>query len=314
MSPLFLCADRFVPRCRGVYVFRVSRRRELVVAASAIGGALLFAAAVFVWRVIYDDAPWSLPPFPRMVRWEAFGIYPWLWWAAILIAAVLFTVGMVRRSVRSLVPYLAAFICIATAAVHLPFWYIRAPRIDRIEGKVWEPVRAVQGFLSIAMLVLALSVLLIAITRLRHTPEIVRRSALITTVIVNAGLLHLIWIGIFTPYGVIWLPSERDRPELFIAVRPCRDATIFGLRKERYDEIGTIDDIWLNFADPRNGGAPTFAVSVSGEWTPDYHWLNSSDLYSLRVRRDDPSVVHCDSRPREERVRPAAWHQLGFDW
>jgi hypothetical protein len=130
--------------------------------------------------------------------------------------------------------------------------------------------------------------------------------------IVNAGLLHLFWAPLIEPFG--WRPMNRDRQDLLVPVRPCRGASVWAYSRREFLQIGTIDDIWLHFADPRNGKAPTFAVSVAGDWRAGYHWLNSSDLHPLRVRKDDPAVVQCDARPREERVAPAAWHELGFEW
>ena len=78
-------------------------------------------------------------------------------------------------------------------------------------------------------------------------------------------------------------------------------------------EIARIDDVWLHFADPRKGGAQVWAVSAAGLWREHYLWLDRTEADELRVRRDDPAVVRCDSRVRTETVAPAAWHWLGMD-
>jgi hypothetical protein len=78
--------------------------------------------------------------------------------------------------------------------------------------------------------------------------------------------------------------------------------------------IGTrIDDIWLRFADPRRHGAEVLAYSASGTWREEYVWLTGADTEPLRVRIDDPAVMHCDDRPRPELVHPESWHHFGFE-
>jgi len=54
-------------------------------------------------------------------------------------------------------------------------------------------------------------------------------------------------------------------------------------------------------------------VSAFGEWEEGYLWLRRADVAQLRVRRDDPAGVHCDSRPRPERVTPESWHRMGIE-
>jgi hypothetical protein len=127
-------------------------------------------------------------------------------------------------------------------------------------------------------------------------------------------LLHLFWLVLIVPIGDDWHPSDWDRPDLLIPARACRGAVLWVYGGRNYTDIGTIDDLWMQFADPRNNDVPAFAVSVTGRWRANYYWLTSSDLLWMRVRRDDPAIVHCDARARRERVAPAPWHELGFRW
>lgn len=291
----------------------MSRRAERVIGAITVGGALLFAAAVFVWRVVFDDAPWSFPRLPRMNQFEAFGIYSWIQPSCFVAVAAILVVAAIRRRGRWIAPLLAVVISMATALLYLPFWFLRAPRVDRLLGEVWEPVHRLQVLVATAMFTLALAVLFVVVTRLRQTPVVARHTALVTALIANVGLLHLIWVLAVFPFANGWMPAEWNRPDLLVAVRPCRGAMLWGA-DEKGAPFGVVDDLWIRFADPRKGDAPTRAVSVSVQWTGDYSWLDADDLRALRVRVDDPAVIDCDSRVRPERVAPAAWHKLGVEW
>ncbi len=286
---------------------------ERVIGAIAVGGALLFAAAVFVWRVVFDDAPWTIPRLPRMNQFEAFEIYSWILPSCSVAVAVILAVAAVRRRGRFIAPSLAVVISMATAVLYLPFWFLRAWRVDRLLGEVGEPVQRFRALVTMAMLTLALVVLFIVVTRLRRMPAVVRLAALVTALMVNAGLLHLIWVPTTLPFVNGWLPDDWHRPDLLVPVRPCRGALLWESNGNG-SKLGAVDDIWLRFADPRKGGASTWAISVSGQWRSNYSWLDANDLRALRVRVDDPAVIDCDSRVRPERVAPAAWHTLGVEW
>ena len=290
----------------------MTRRAELLVSGVAIGIALLFAVAVFVWRVPFEDAPWSLPAFPRMEGRAAFGIYPWLQWFSVLAVAIVFIIPAIRRDARRSAAYLAGIVSFATAVVYLPLWFVRSSRIDRLRGRIDEPIPTFRILVAAAICILFLTVGCIAVARLRRAPPITLHAALVTAAIVNAGLLHLFWVPRMEPTQ--WMPIEKDRWDLLMPVRPCRGAIVWAFENRGFEEIGTIDDIWLRFADPRNGHTAVFAVSVEGRWRAEYYWLNSSDLHPLRVHRDDPAVMDCDSRARSEPVAPAEWHKLGFSW
>lgn len=283
-----------------------------MIGAIAVGGALLFTAAVFVWRVVFDDAPWSFPRLPRMNQFEAFEIYSWVLPSCSVAVAAILVVAAMRRRGRSIAPALAVVISIVTAVLYLPFWFLHSSRVDRLLGEVEEPVQRFRALVTMAMLTLALVVLFVVVTRLRRMPEVVRVAALVAALIVNAGLLHLIWVPTTLPFVNGWLPDDWHRPELLVTVRPCRGAVLWASSGK--GQFGTVDDIWLRFADPRKGGASTRAVSVSGNWRGEYSWLDADDLLALRIRVDDPAVIDCDSRVRSERVAPAAWHKLGVEW
>jgi hypothetical protein len=141
----------------------------------------------------------------------------------------------------------------------------------------------------------------------------VRGNALVAAWIINAGLSLLVWVPAVLPFVNGWIPAEWNRPDLLVPVRPCRGALLWA-SDDGGSTFGTVDDIWSHFADPRQGGASTRALSVSGRWRGDYSWLGANDLQSLRVRIDDPAVIDCDSRVRPERVEPAPWHKLGVEW
>jgi hypothetical protein len=290
----------------------MSRRTELVIGAVTVGGAVLFAAFVLVWRVAYDDAWWSLPSFPRMTRWEAFDIYLWLKPFACVAAMAILVVARVRRDARLVAPSLAVTVSFATGVIYLPLWFLRTERTDRLLGVV-EEAGEIQVLVVMAMLVLLLSIAFIAVTRARRTPQVTRQASLVVAMAVNAGLLLLFWVPMIMPFD--WSPMDRRGPGLFTPVRVCRGATVWMPGPYDFTPIGTIDDIWLQFADPRKGNAPTYAVSVSGSWRKRaYYWLNSSDLQPLRVHSSDPALVDCDTTPRSVRVAPAKWHELGVVW
>jgi hypothetical protein len=289
----------------------MSRRTELVIGAVAVGAAMLFAAFVLVWRVVYHDAFWSIPSFPRMTRWESFDIYYWLRPFTCMAAAMILVAAAIRRNARLVAPALAVTVSFATGVIYLPLWFMRKDRVDRLLGAV-EEAGEVQVLVAMAMFLLLLSIAFIGVTRPRRAPEAARHASLVVATAVNAGLLLLYWVPMIMPLE--WYSTDWNRSELFVPVRACRGATVWAPRGKGFIPIGTIDDIWLQFADPRKGNAPTFAVSVSSSWEDAYNWLDSSDLQPLRVHSGDPALVDCDSITRSERVAPAKWHQLGFDW
>lgn len=163
-----------------------------------------------------------------------------------------------------------------------------------------------------------LAALLIVVTRLRHTRPVVRASALIAAATLAGVVLHLHFLLMVLPMTNHWLPAEWQRPDLLVPFRSCRGALLWATSRNRAGEVrayevARVDDVWLRFADPRLGGASVRAVSAAGRWREGYLWLRQDDAARLYVRRDDPAVVRCDSRPRPEPVAPASWHLLGAD-
>ena len=230
----------------------MSRQTERVIAAIAVGSALLFAAAVFVWRVVFDDAPWSFPRLPRMDQFGAFEIYSWVPPTGFVAIAAMLVVAAIRRRGRWVAPVLAAVISMATSVLYLPFWFLSTWRVDRLLGVVQEPVYRLRVLVATVVVTLALAVLFVVVTRLRRTPEVARHTALVTALIANVGLLFLVWVPMLFPFVNGWLPVDWNRPDLLVAVRPCRGAMLWG-SSEKGPSFGVVDDIWTRFADPRKG-------------------------------------------------------------
>jgi hypothetical protein len=289
----------------------MSSRVERLIEGIALGVAVLFAAVVLVWRVGFDDAPWTWT-LPRMYRWESFEVYSLVPPVGVIAIAGILVVAALRRHGRAVGPSMAVVVSMATVVIYLPLWFMTDSRVDRLRGELEVPVYVLRKLVGMVILTLASSVLFLAIATLRRTPSRTRHVALGTTVILNGVLLHLMWFQMFVPMTNRWLPIDWYRPDLLVPVRPCRGAVVWSRSPSGKDrDIGNIDDVWLRFADPRNAGAPAPALSVSGDWDQQYYWLAEHDLRELRVRSDDPALADCDSHPRRERVAPAAWHKLG---
>jgi hypothetical protein len=285
----------------------MTRRTERVIAATAVSAAVLLALTVLIWRVVYDDAPWSFPrllQWPKWDRWGAFAVYLWVQPFG-LVAGSAMIVAAIRRRTAWLAPAVTAIISIVTALLYLPLWFQSVPIMDRVKGAQDEPVHSLRMLVVIVMLTLALSAL-----------HVVWSREIASAVILNATLLLLVWLPVLLPIGNRWSPLAWQRPELLVAARPCRGALLWQVttRSGMVLEVGTIDDIWSRFADPRRGRAPTRAISVRGDWRAEYYWFDASDLRAFHVRVDDPAVIHCDERVRSELVAPAGWHTVGIDW
>lgn len=116
------------------------------------------------------------------------------------------------------------------------------------------------------------------------------------------------WMPADDPYGV----------ERLVPFHACRGAVVW-LPYTRSDgeaaarDIGVVDDLWSRFSDPRKNGVHVEAVSLRGTWDYGYFWLAAADVVRLRVRRDDPAVMQCDTARRADPVSPAEWHRLGLD-
>lgn len=291
----------------------------------AIGVAMLVTGVVLVWRWVYDSAPWSIafPPWPAMRGWDAFNLYYRIGPVG-SIAAVVMGLGLVVRWVTKrrgatawIGVVLQLLVCLQTAALYALFWAATVRRTDRVAGVVEEPAVGMRAVALSVIVTMVLAAAFICVTRFRRTPRLVRQSALSVGAILAGLLLNLSWILCILPITNDWSPAEWRRPELLTSLRPCRGALLWQTSSRRSDDewsypVGRIDDIWLRFADPATPGRTVWAVSATGQWEEGYVWLRRADVAQLRVRRDDPAVIHCDSRPRPERVAPASWHRMGI--
>jgi len=290
------------------------RRNELAIAAAAVGAAAILAAGSLLWRFAFDSEPWDIPwpPRPRMDGWEAFNLYSWIVPVTVAVAACVLVSARWRRP--RLAATCAVLLCLQTAMVYVPYAACLASRIDRMRGLIREPMRELRELVSVVVVTLALAGLYVAVAQLRHTRVETRRGALTIAVVVNGVLLHHVWLLMFLPLVHGWWPADSRRTDLLVPFRPCRGAMVLRVEEGRVLRYGRVDDVWLHFDDPRDPGPPSRAVSLTGEWTPHYFWLNDGDLAKLSVRVDDPAVIRCDSSARSEPVAPEPWHRLGLSW
>lgn len=297
---------------------------ERRLAGLAVGVALLFTGLVGVWRWGFDDAPWSipLPPAPETSGWGTFNLYYWIDTVGMVVVGAM-GLGLVVRLIAKrrgatawIEVVLPVLICLQTAAFHAPFWAMTVRRAGRLTRVVEEPAAVVRALALNVVVTMLLAAALLCVTRLRRTPPMVRQSALAVAVVLASILLNLVWLQWIIPISNDWDPVDWRHPELMAPFRPCRGALLWKGRNFKDDlwsyPVGRIDDIWLHFADPATPGRTVWAVSAFGEWEENYLWLRTADVVRLQVRRDDPAVVHCDSRPRPERVAPESWHRMGI--
>ena len=304
------------------------RTIEIRFAVAVIVAAVAFTAVVLVWRLGYDDDPWtlplllSLPPVPRMQGLAAFELYLWLWLIArvFVVAAV---VGVVvrwvmgwRGATRWIGVVFPPLVCVLAAGIYAPFWGATAKRVDRVAGVVEEPVVALRRLAVSVGITFVLAAVFIVVTRSRRTPESVRQLALVVPAVLAGILLNLLILIMMLPASDKWMPASWREKERLVPFRACRGAMLW-LQPDPGDSwvrpFGRIDDVWERFADLRSPGRDIWAVSVVGEWREEYLWLSRAEAVRLRMRSDDPAVARCDSRTRLERVAPASWHRFGLD-
>ncbi len=286
---------------------------EIRLAISAIVIAVALALVVFVWRVFFDDAYWSSPlPMPELSGFDAFAVYAWGEAFGAPLVFVLIAIAAWRRRPQLVAPLLAILVSAETAVLYWPLTRLPLWRVDRLRGRVEEPNRVLIFLFWMLVLTLVTSVIFVCVAHLRHVRKETRPVALTTNASVNLLMLSLVWLFAVAPQNG-WFPPDRQRRELLTHVRPCRGAFLLSVGGTSVLPFGRIDDLWLRFAAPRTGNAPVRAISVRGEFYPDYHWLEMRDLTALRVRIDDPAVLHCDGIWRRDLVHPAPWHHLGPD-
>lgn len=291
------------------------------IARIAIAAVAAFTALTLLWRFGLLDGL-SFPPPPTGIRgWSAFSVYPWAKLvlllaivAACVTAIILRVVAKRSAAARVISATLIAAVLVGTVVVYVPFFGLTLRRTDRIRGSVEEPAVGLRLIVSLFALTLAMNALLIVATRARHTPDLTRRAASAAAVVTTAVYLHLWWLFVVTPLTIEWLPADWQRADLLRPVKLCRGATLWHLdpggRRDAFS-IGRIDDLWLNFADPRSGGRRERAISFDGRFYEGYFWMTIPETAQLRVRVDDPALVNCDGTWRGEDVSPAAWHKLG---
>jgi hypothetical protein len=300
----------------------VSRRRvEVIVAGTAIVASAAFTAAVLLWHFGLDDVWWSLPRFPAGDEWNGFELYAWadlIFSTAVvavsLSAGFLFATGRKRLASSSLPLTLAIVVAAGCAAVYWPFLSLYVYRTDRIRGLVKEPAIAYRTLVGFLVATLVMSLLYLAVASLRRAPPLTRKMAPVTLAVLVGVYLHIIWIPIVLPISNDWEPVNWERPDLLTTFRPCRGAVLWFRRYDKIIPFARIDDLWLHFADPRHGGSPSRAISVTMGWREGYAWLRPEEASSLLIRRDDPAVTRCDGHWRADRVAPASWHKLGINW
>ena len=190
--------------------------------------------------------------------------------------------------------FLPIVVCAMTTILYLPLAGANDRRIDRIAGPVEEPVSQVRALALSVAATLALAVLFLAITRRCHTPADARQTALAVPMIVCSVLLSVYFLFVLMPMTNGWLPADWRRRDRLVPFRPCRGAILWEDADHLY-AIARVDNIWLQFADPRKGGER----------------IDRAEAAQFKVHSDDPAVIRCDSHPRREPVAPAEWHRVG---
>jgi hypothetical protein len=294
----------------------------VIVASAAILVAAAFTAAVLIWHFGFDDAWWSLSLPAVGEDWNGFALYAWaevilliafvLVW---LVAVALFAIRRRRAGVALLTFGLPAILAAGCAAIYWPFFGIQVRHVDRIRHLVKEPAFAYRRLAVLLVLCLALSLLYLFASSLRHAPQLTGRVAAVALIVLAGVYLHIIWIPMILPATNDWEPLDWQRAELLIPFRPCRGALLWVTRPDgRVIPIARIDDLWLRFVDPRTGGTEQRAISAPLEMRERYTWLNMAEAEALSLRSDDPAIRPCDGRWRSERVVAAGWHTLGVSW
>lgn len=231
------------------------RTIEIRFAVAVIVAAVAFTAVVLVWRLGYDDDPWSLPllavpPVPRMQGLAAFELYLWLWLIArvVVMAAV---AGVVVRWVtgwRGATTWIAGvlppLVCVLAAGIYAPLWGATAKRVDRLAGMVEEPLVALRQLAVSLGVTFVLGAVFIVVTRWRRTPENVRQVALVVPAVLAGILLNLLILLMMLPTDK-WMPGSWRKPERLLPFRACRGAMLW-LQPDPGDPwvrpFGRIDD------------------------------------------------------------------------
>jgi hypothetical protein len=194
-----------------------------------------------------------------------------------------------------------------TALLYLPLWAGITWRIDRVRGHIEEPVPACRFLAVVVLLTVAMHGILIVVARTPHMRGIARASAVVTCGL----LLNLFWFFVSMPVNEEWWPLDWERADLLRPMRACRGAVLWEHDGPRVYPVGEIDDLWLQFRDPRAGRAAR-AISLFGRFQEGYWWLSLDEARALRVRADDPALENCNGVWRRDAVAPAPWHKIGW--
>jgi len=285
----------------------------------AILASAAFTAGVLIWHFGFDDAWWR---FPVVKDWIGFELYAWAYvflLAAFLavwfVAGLLFAIPRRRLGAAFLTVALPIVVSAGCAAIYWPFHGRVVYRVDRVLRLVKEPASGFQHLVVLVGSTLVLELLYLLTASLRRAPRLASTFARVTLAVLCGVYLHVVWILIILPISNGWEPVDWQRPDLLTRFQPCRGAVLWFTRNDgKLLPFGRIDDLWLQFADPRRNNAPGRAISVATEWAQGYAWLNAGEADAFSIRQDDPAVMHCDQRWRRERVVPAEWHTLGVTW
>ena len=287
----------------------------------AILTAIWFTIAVLVWYLASTSTPWSHLPALGDRRGIGFQVALWEWLEPCVYIALslIGVVALLLESIgkRALIPPVAGtssaiLACLAAGAVYLPFYWTTIRHAERLAREVSEPAWAYRLAAILFVVAMAECAVFFAVTRMPRTPALTRGVATVMPVTLAGIYLNLWSLMAILPPSNQWRPVDWHRPDLLTSFRPCRGALVWSRNGSRAVATGRIDDLWMRFADPREGGRETRAISIMGEFREaSYIWITPADGEGLRVRTDDPAVIHCDARWRKDPVNPEPWHEVG---
>jgi hypothetical protein len=314
-------AAGFIAAAFRVYLFMISRDSVLRIAASVCAAVIVSVFALLVWLLFFEKV-WRevWPAVPRAGGFAAFSILEWVVLLAPGLgvacgAAALVAARRGEERAAGIVP--AILICMLAAACYWPFSSMTTERVDRVRGRVSEPLIPAQALGNVVMVTYALCAVFVMVTGTRRTPLLTRQVCRAVIYVLTGLLFNLYVLFVVLPITNGWSPADWERTELLIAFRPCREAVVWletSGADRRWLPYGRIDGVWGRFSDPRAPRPFREAVSMTSQWQRAYVWATMDDLSDARVRRDDPAVVQCDDRVRTEPVAPAQWHEVGLRW
>ena len=197
-----------------------------------------------------------------MKGFDALVIYVWAYRAllVVLVVACVTAIILVARRRRkaaaiAISATLIGVVLAGAAVVYLPFTLFTFRRTDRLHESFDAFVPSFQLLFAMILVTVVAHALFIIATRSRRTPAVTRQAALVAAAITCALTLNLLWIAIIFPVDG-WWPPDWQRSDRLGPLRACRGATLWEVTARRDGEpfvypIGRIDDLWLQFNDPR---------------------------------------------------------------